>query len=190
MYFFAAFLDVPKKEEPLSSKSIEKIKLSQTISDHIYTIYVDNETVGTNNIKITTGVLKTFNEFQYSHVVEIKETVSLYGQTGEIRTYAKENSDGYVYLSEDDNHLKKYIPFPLKTNASLYGPFCSITSQHIEVFIHEIHDSYINKNGHIFSNVIEARNKDDTIRIFINNDFFIIQKEDYRYLPTIQSLKI
>ena len=114
--FFCCISGCSKKEEPLSSKSIEKIKLSQTISDHIYTIYVDNETVGTNNIKITTGVLKTFNEFQYSVCVCVCVCVcvSLYGQTGEIRTYAKENSDGYVYLSEDDNHLKKYIPFPLK----------------------------------------------------------------------------
>lgn len=178
------------KENVTSSISIEQIQIQATLMDKIYSVYVNDETVGTNNITITTGILKTFDGIQYSHVIEVKETTSIYNKTGEVRTYAKEKSDGYIMLSENNDHLKKYIPFPLAINTPLFGPFSAITSDNIEIKIVAIHKSYTNKNGHKFNDVIEARNLDHTIRIYLNNDHFIIQKEDYRYLPTIQSLKL
>ena len=187
---FLSLSGCSNKEELTPSKSIDQIQIQATITDKIYTIYVNDDTVGTNNIKITTGILKTFNNVQYSHVIEVRETNTIYNKTGEIRTYSKEKSDGYMMLSEDTNHLKTYIPFPLTVNAPLFGPFSAITSQNIEVTISDIHENYINKNGHQFNDVIEARNSDETIRVFLNNDHFIIQKEDYRYLPTIHSLKL
>lgn len=186
---FLSLLACEKKESAISSKKINKIKI-QAVANRVYSIYVNDETIGTNNVKITTGVLKTFNGTQYSFVTEVKETTTILNKIGEIATYTQEKTDGYVILSENDHHFKKYMPFPLTINETLFGPFSAVSSENINVTITNIHESYINKNGHLFYDVIEARNADETIRVFINNDFFIIQKEDYRYLPTIQSLRL
>jgi hypothetical protein len=186
---FLSLSGCAKKEATTPSKSIDQIQIQATTTDKIYTIYVNDDPVGTTAIKIQTGNLQTFNDVQYSHVIEVKETTIIYNKSGEIQTYSKLKSDGYIMLSEDTNHLKKYIPFPLSIGTPLFGPFSAITSHNIEVSVVNIHENYINKNGHVFNDVIEARNSDETIRVFLNNDDFIIQKEDYRYVPTVQSLK-
>ena len=183
------FIGCAKNNETTpSTASIETMTLTTGTSN--YSIYVNNTEIGTSQLIITTGIYKTFNGTPHDHVIEIKETTTINNTTGIHKTYSKKLPDGYTFLSDENNDLnKKLIPFPLKINEKLLGPFSAITTKNIELFISTIHSSYTNKNGHTFNDVIEAKNNDDTIRAFINSDEFIIQKEDYRYLPTIQSLK-
>ena len=175
-------------DTPTTNTGIETITLNASTKN--YTIYANNTEIGTSQLTISTGIYKVFNDIPHDHVIEIKETTTINSSTGTHKTYSKKLPDGYTFLSDNNNDLNnKLIPFPLNINEQLLGPFSAITTNNISLFITDIHSSYTNKNGHIFNDVIEAKNNDDTIRIFLNNDEFIIQKEDYRYLPTIQSLK-
>ena len=70
------------------------------------------------------------------------------------------------------------------------GPFSGISTSNVTLLIRDVHHTFTNHNGHVFNNVIEASNSDDTIRVFINNDHFIVQKEDLRYVPIIHSLTL
>ena len=157
--------------------------------EQIYSISIDNETIGTNNVTITTGIQRTIDDVSYSFVIEYKETVEFSDSTGELNTYFKEYADGHIYFSWENGPIQyKFIPFPIKYGESLYGPFGILNTDSILITITNFHDTYINHNNHSFSNVFEAENSSGTIRVFINEDYFIIQKEDYRYGTTIQSL--
>ena len=171
----------------IPDEEINSITLAN--STQVYTIHVNNEKVATSNKVIETGYQITINGLSYSFCLQIEEGLTMDGQTSTNNTYIKEFADGYTYLSLDDGLTESsYIPFPLKYGETLYGPFEVFTTSNITVTIIDFHSSYENKNGATFTDVFEAENDSGTIRIFINEAHFLIQKEDYRYAPSIQSL--
>ena len=70
------------------------------------------------------------------------------------------------------------------------GYFGIMTDDLITLTMINFHSSYTNKNGHSFTDVAEYSSDNDLIKLFVNANYFIIQKEDYRYAPTIQSLSL
>ena len=173
---------VPSNEiNNISFGDVNKGK-SQTFS-----IYIDNEEIGTCTSNITTGILDP----PYISIIRYKETIQYNESNGEINTYFKEYADGYTFYEIGEGpSLNKYLPLPLKYGETLYGPFGVINPNMIRITIVDFHSTYTNKNNHTFSNVFEASNNSGTVRIFLNETYFIIQKEDLRYASTIQSLKL
>ena len=105
-------------DEEISSISFENGQAQ------VYSISIDNETIGTNNVTITTGIQRTIDDVSYSFVVEYKETVEFSDSSGELNTYFKEYADGHTYFSWENGPLQyKFIPFPINYGESLYGPF-------------------------------------------------------------------
>ena len=136
--------------------------------------------------------MKSFQNIQYSQVIEIKETTSINNQSNTHEFYVKNKTDGYILLSENSNSLNKNdgIISTKKSNEKMNGPFSGISTINVTLLIRDVHHTFTNHNGHVFNNVIEASNSDDTIRVFMNNDHFIVQKEDLRYVPIIHSLTL
>ena len=52
------------------------------------------------------------------------------------------------------------------------------------------HEAYTNKLGFEFTNVIEAEGVDGLIKLFFNNEFFIIQKEIFVISPLLNLILI
>ncbi|MGA0241841.1 MAG: hypothetical protein ACO3K7_02430 [Candidatus Marinamargulisbacteria bacterium] len=168
---------------PLPTTSIPDITI-HTGNDEInrtYTILVNQQAIGTNNMTIRT-VWKNS-----PGVTKIEETVIIQTQSQTLTTHIKKQPTG-GYQHVDDNTT--YLPLPLSHNRQLSGPFSAISTQNITLQVVAIHDTYINALGHEFTSVAEAHDAKGTIRLFLNAEHFIIQKEDHRYAPTIQSLQL
>ena len=168
---------------------ITSISLSSIPESNSYTIYVNDEDVGTNTITysddsfLVSGYLSS----------QIQESITINSISTTITTYAKNLDSGngyYIVTSSDGLTNNAYIPFPLKYLSQMTGYFGIMTDDLISVTMIGLHASYTNKNGHTFSDVAELASDNDLIKLFVNDDYFIIQKEDYRYSPTIQSLNL
>ena len=153
----------------------------------VFSITIDNESVGTCTSNITTGI----QDAPYSFVIEYKETIQYNESNGEINTYFKEYADGYTFYEIGEGpSLNKYLPLPLKFGETLYGPFGVINPNMIRITIVDFHETYTNSNNHIFTNVFEATNDNASVKVYLNETHFIIQKEDFRYASTVQSLRL
>ena len=98
---------------------------------------------------------------------------------------------GYFLLLDDQGLSDKaFIPFPIAYQTEMTGYFGIFSKELITVSMDNFHLSYTNKNGHKFSNVAELSSENEQVKIFVNETYFIIQTEDYRYAPTIESLKL
>ena len=160
--------------------------------EHTFQLFINDEKVGTNNMVIQNGFYISFGDYLYDRTTKIDETISIHSSTETVTTFTKDiESDGYFYLSDDVPGLTTpYIQFPIAYNSEVYGPFSAISTENYRLNVTTFHETYINKLGFEFTNVIEAEGVDGLIKLFFNNEFFIIQKEDFRYQPTIQSLDL
>jgi hypothetical protein len=175
-----------KQPALLTIPDIELRKCEQT-----YSVSINNEDLGTQTTKITTGILKSFHNIQYSKVIEIKTIFNINNKTTTSQFYVKKKTDGYAILYETNTELNHMMfEFPFQLDGNVYGPFEGLTTQNVQLSIRQVHDSYTNKHGHIFNNVIEATNDDNTLRVYLNSPYFLIQKEDHRYVPIIHSLML
>jgi hypothetical protein len=169
---------------PLPTTSIPDITI-HTGNDDInrnYTILVNQQAIGTNNMTIRTVV-----EQGILGVTKIEEAVIIQNQSQILTTHIKKQpTEGYQHVNDNTT----YLPLPLSHNRQLSGPFSAISTPNITLQVVAIHDTYINALGHEFSTVAEAHDATGTIRLFLNAEHFIIQKEDHRYAPTIQSLQL
>ncbi|MGC6367289.1 MAG: hypothetical protein ACON35_04740 [Candidatus Marinamargulisbacteria bacterium] len=157
--------------------------------EYSYTNYIDNIPVGNTTLTVKDGIFASFNGVHYLNCTYIKEDVNINGLTGSHGFYSQHLSDGYVFLSDEVTDFKiKVIPFPLEVGERLYGPFSSITTENFYLTVVKHHAQYTNKNGLTFNNVFQATDKTSKINIYLNEDNYIIQKEDLRYIPTVQSL--
>ena len=161
--------------------------------EHTFQLFINDEKVGTNNMVIQNGFYISFDDdYTYDRTTKIDETISIYSSTETVTTFTKDiESDGYFYLSDDIPSLTTpYIEFPIAYDSKLYGPFSAISTSNYQLNITMFHETYTNKLGFQFTNVMEAQGVDGLIKLFFNSDYFIIQKEDYRYQSTIQSLDL
>jgi hypothetical protein len=173
-------------EEPFSH-DIQTLNMVHN-SVKTYGIFIDNIRVGTNTLTIRTNILKSFHTISYRCVALI-EDIHLMDATTQTITYLKPVSNGYIFLSDDyPNLTKTYIPLPITKNSAFFGPFSAITTDPVSLTAVAVHKTFVTYTGLVFDNVIEARSATNQIRVFINSDHFIIQREDYRYRPTIQTL--
>ena len=160
--------------------------------EHTFQLFINDERVGTNNMVIQNGFYISFGNNIYDRVTKIDETISINSSTETMTTFTKDiDSDGYYYLSDEVSGLTTpYIQFPIAYSSELYGPFSAISTENYRLNVTMFHETYTNKLGFEFANVIEAEGVDGLIKLFFNNEFFIIQKEDFRYQTTIQSLDL
>ena len=160
--------------------------------EHTFQLFLNDENVGTNNMVIQDGIYISFGDNPADRTIKIEETVSFNSSSEVITTFVRDiDSDGYFYLSDDIPSLTTpYIEFPIAYNSELYGPFSAISTANYQLNVTMFHETYTNKLGVQFTNVMEAQGVNGLIKLFFNSDYFIIQKEDYRYQPTIQSLDV
>ena len=167
---------------------ISTISLSSIPDPNSYIIYVDGDQAGTATLSVTGGFL-----YGGQRCSQIQEDITINDSSATINTYAKdlESNTGY-YIVTDDSGLTDdaYIPFPLDYLSQMTGYFGIMTDDLITLTMINFHSSYTNKNGHSFTDVAEYSSDNDLIKLFVNANYFIIQKEDYRYAPTIQSLSL
>ena len=154
-----------------------------------FTIFINGTKVGTNNVTVQTGIYKSFDGVIHDRCTKMDETITINSASQTSTSYSKKIVDGYMYLSDEVSTLNTaFIALPISENSKFYGPFSAISTENVHLNTVQFHEVYTNKLGHTFSNVMEAHNSNGLIRIFINQANFIIQKEDDRYEPTIQSL--
>ena len=161
---------------------IEYILLSNTTQT--YTISSNNEQIGTNNITITAiDIINSTSTTLYEESITINDIEVDYS----FRTKNLEN--GY-FLYADDTGITTtvFIPFPIEYESSLTGRYGILSNENITVYMTNFHESYTNYNNETFTNVIELSDENENIKVYINEEYFIIQKEDYRYTTTIESL--
>lgn len=159
---------------------------------HTFQLFMNGDNVGTNNMVIQNGIYISFGDNSADRTIKIEETILFNSSTEIITTFTRDvETDGYFYLSDDIPSLTTpYIEFPIVYNSELYGPFSAISTENYQLNVTMFHETYTNKLGFQFTNVMEAQDVNGLIKLFFNNDYFIIQKEDYRYQPTIQSLDV
>ena len=149
-----------------------------------YSLSIDYAMVGSADINI----MDDYNENLGGRVIRLRQMVELNQQTGTVDLYFKSRTNGYFITIEGNSVSDQFIPLPINKGDIMRGPFACLTSEHVTLIIQAFHTQYTNQNGHEFFDVIEAASADGTIRMFFNEAHFIIQKEDYRYAPTIISL--
>lgn len=178
-----------KNQAEEDATSIDSIEINQGLYN--YKIFIDDAEVGQTRMTILNGILETFNGIQYVNCTYIKEETSINGSSGSHFFFAQKLVDGFLFLSDDiSEYTTKYIPFPLTLGDQLYGPFSAISSENIFVNVTEHLPSYTNKNKHTFKNVMKATDETGLIHIYLSKEYYIVQKEDNRYAPTIQSLSL
>ena len=167
---------------------ISAIPLSSISNPSLYTIYINGNQAGTASLSITNGFLYGGNNCS-----QIQENIMINNSSATINTYAKnlENNTGYYIVTADSGLTDDaYIPFPLDYLSQMTGYFGIMTDDLMTLTMIHFHNTYTNENGHSFTNVAEYSSDNDLIKLFVNANYFIIQKEDYRYTPTIQSLSL
>ncbi|MEK9727453.1 MAG: hypothetical protein VW397_05040 [Candidatus Margulisiibacteriota bacterium] len=169
------------------SNTINDIQFSNQTRRMVITI--NSNQVGTNNMTILTGIYKSFNGTPHNQCINISENITINGETQTTTTFTKKIVSGYMYLSDEISTLSTaYIQLPIAYNSRFFGPFSAISSENVTLTTVGFHETYTNQLGQTFENVMEAHDESGLIRLFINQANYIIQKEDYRYQPTIQSL--
>ncbi|MBL6722538.1 MAG: hypothetical protein ISQ13_00860 [Candidatus Margulisbacteria bacterium] len=149
-----------------------------------YSLSIDHSIVGSADINI----MNDYNTNLGGRVILFRQTVELNQQTGTVDLHLMDRTNGYFITIEGNPASEQFIPLPINKGDTMRGPFAGLTSEHVTLIIQAFHTQYTNQNGHEFFDVIEAESADGTIRMFFNEAHFIIQKEDYRYAPTIISL--
>ena len=162
---------------PIESFSIEP-------KSNAYSLSIDHAIVGSADINI----MNDYNGNLGGRVMLFRQTVELNQQTGTVDLHFKGRTNGYFISIEGNTTSEQFIPLPINQGDTMRGPFAGLTSEYVTLIIQAFHAQYTNQNGHEFFDVIEAASADGTIRMFFNEAYFIIQKEDYRYAPTIISL--
>ena len=164
-------------------------ELSIETGSSTYSILINNNKVGTNNVTVLNGIYKSFNNVIHDRCTKIEESITINALSQTTTTYSKKIIDGYMYLSDEIYMLNTpFIELPIRYNSSFYGPFSAVSSENVYLNTTKFHTTYTNTLGHTFNNVMEAQDESGLIRIYINQSDYIVQKEDYRYSPTIQSL--
>ncbi len=149
-----------------------------------YSLSIDHAIVGSADINI----MDDYNNNLGGRVMLLRQMVKLNQQTGTVDLHFKGRTNGYFITIEGNPTSEQFIPLPINQGDTMRGPFACLTSEHVTLIIQAFHTQYTNQNGHEFYDVIEAASADGNIRMFFNQAHFIIQKEDYRYVPTVISL--
>lgn len=158
---------------------------SSTHYTHNYDIKINHQHVGSASVTILKGVYKPSLG---GNVTQFNQKVTLNDQSGEHDIFI--DKDLYTIKSEhNDIETHPIIPRPIMAGEKIVGPYGITTTDNVTLYISGVHSTFKSDNGHIFERVIEAENSDQTLRLFFNETYFIIQKEDDRYVPTIQTIQ-
>lgn len=170
------------------SDAINSIDIQSIINTKpTYTIHEKNTQIGTTTLTMDPSFL-----IQKRSTIKLTNSITnnSIGRTVKIPTYiVGEMENGYHLYDDTTNTLiESFLPSPLIIGSIMTGKFGIFTDDIMSVYATAFHSEFTNLNGLTFHNVMELQSPNNTIVIFVNKDYFLIQIEDYRTTPLIQSL--